>query len=248
MRFTSISELQEKLIHCACTHCPYRSEAPGFYPKPPRGPHDAKVMIVFENPGPPSGMTTTRGGTQDPQMGFTIKDIKLGDALRWAIKFQDAWLFETSKLNRKAWDTADFVIGTTVYTTDSHKCPDPRDPEKDPADPDKKKKNNEKNKRRARKYCLAYLREEIRLIQPKVIIAFGNYARRSLKSIERVKWKGSLKFMADNDRVKIVGRRLFAMLPHPNSIWRKPPMSKKAYEAAIEYVFGKATEFLEATA
>src|SRR5579872_316335 len=106
MRFESIADLQEAVIRCRL-NCPYRNEAPGYYPKPPRGPHTSKVMIVFENPGSPEGKNTTREGS--PEMAFTIADITLDDALRLCIQGQRAWLFETSRLDKVRWDEAGFV-------------------------------------------------------------------------------------------------------------------------------------------
>src|SRR5260370_27129363 len=229
MRFESIAELQQAVIRCPL-QCPYRNEAPGYYPKPPRVPHTSKVMIVFENPGSPDGRNTTRDGK--PEMDHTIADIALLDALHFCIQGQRAWLFQSNQLNKAKWDEAGFVIGETVYTTDSHKCPNPKDPEK------------KKRKAQARKLCLAYLREEIRLIQPKAIIVFGDPARRSVESLGGVKWSGALKRMPDDKRVQTAGGRLYAVLPHPDGLWRYPPMAREEYEGAIGSVFAAVKKFL----
>jgi uracil-DNA glycosylase family 4 len=178
-------------------------------------------MILFENPGSPEST---------PQMDYTISNITLPVAQRLCIELQRRWLSDW--LDREKWDKAGFVIGKTVYTTDSHKCPDPRDVEK------------KKRKEQARELCLDYLSEEIRLMKPKAIIAFGDYARRSVEKLEGVKFPGSLKSMTDDERVQKVSRRLYAVLPHPAGIWRNPPMKRDNYEAAIASVLAAVKEFL----
>jgi uracil-DNA glycosylase family 4 len=229
MRFQTITELRQAVIRCPLA-CPYRNEAPGYYPKPPRGPESSEVMMVFENPGSPEGRNTIRDGK--PEMDFTIANIALPDALRFCIQGMRAWLFQSNRLNKATWDEAGFIVGETIYTTDSHKCPNPRDPEK------------EGQKDTARRMCLDYLREEIRLIQPRAIIAFGEHARKSVEKICGVQWSGSLKRMEREQRVAVVGGRLYALLPHPDGLWRNPPMTTDAYEEAIAFVFGKVKAHL----
>jgi uracil-DNA glycosylase family 4 len=190
-------------------------------------------MIVFENPGSPDGRNTTRDGK--PEMDYTIADIMLPDALQFCIQGQRTWLFQSNQLNKSMWDEAGFVIGETVYTTDSHKCPNPKDPGK------------RKQKSLARNLCFAYLSEEFRLIQPKVIIAFGDHARRSVERLGGIKWSGSLKSMSDDERVTTDGGRLYAVLPHPDGLWRNPPMTRSEYESAIGSVFAAVKRFLNET-
>jgi hypothetical protein len=191
-------------------------------------------MIVFENPGPPGGKNMTHGGQPDPQLDYTIADVTLPDALSACIRGQNAWLFQSVQLDKTKWDNAGFVIGETVFTTDSHKCPDPNDAEK------------KKRKHEARQCCVGYLKEEIRLVQPRAIIAFGDCARRSIEEAEGVKWPAELKLklMSDDDRVICARGRLYAVLPHPNGLWRNPPITKEVYEAAIGSVFQRVKIFL----
>ena len=144
-------------------------QSTGFYPKPPRGPATSSVMIVFENPGSPEGRNLSR--EQNPETAFDITNITLTEALRFAVPGQQNWLFRSNRLDRTKWEQAGLVIGETVYTTDSHKCPNPRD------------RNKQRQKECARELCLAYLREEIRLIQPKAIIAFGDWAKHLWRSL-----------------------------------------------------------------
>jgi uracil-DNA glycosylase family 4 len=190
-------------------------------------------MIVFENPGSPEGRNLSR--EHNPETAFDITNITLAEALRFAVAGQRNWLFRSIKLDQAKWEKAGIVIGESVYTTDSHKCPDPKN-----TDPKDKKKQKEQ----ARKLCLAYLREEIRLIQPKAILAFGNYARRSVEGLCCVNWSDDKNLMANDKRVQIVGGRLYAVLPHPNGIWRRPTMALDDFEAAIDFVFAEVKSFL----
>jgi hypothetical protein len=95
MRFESIAELQHAIVRCPL-ECPYRNEAPGYYPKPPRGPANFPVMIVFENPGSPGGRNLSV--EQNPELAFSIANITLPEALRLAIPGQQNWLFRSNQL------------------------------------------------------------------------------------------------------------------------------------------------------
>jgi uracil-DNA glycosylase family 4 len=231
-RFASILELQQEVIRCPLK-CPFRNTAAGYFPKPPRGPDTSPVMIVFENPGSPGARNTAQYG--NPEMNYTIENITLDDALRMCIQGQESWLFWSNKLDKQKWDDAGFVIGKRVYTTDSHKCPNPKGLDKNELP---------KLKEQAREMCLDYLREEIRLIQPRVIIAFGDYARRSVERIEGAMWSNPRKNMPDDQRVRTVGGRLYAVLPHPDSLRYEPKEMKAHYRNSIAFVFGKVKEFL----
>ncbi len=163
-------------------------------------------------------------------MEYTIADITLPDALRLCIEGQRAWPFELNRLDKAKRKRADFVIGETVYITDSHKCPNPKD------------LGRRKQKDKATKLCLPYLREEVRLIQPKAIVAFAEDARRSVEKACGVKWSGSVKRMPDHKRVLTAEGRLYAVLSHPDGIWRNPPMSREESEAAIAFIFAAAKQ------
>jgi uracil-DNA glycosylase len=244
MRFETINQLRETVIHCALA-CPFRNEAAGYYPKPPRGPHDSKVMMVFENPGSPKDKNTRSEG--HPEMTYTIRDIGLRDALHFTIQGQRNWLFKTAKLNKATWDEAGFVIGESVYTTDSHRCPDPAGQKGlDRAEQAKANKQRLANKHKARVLCSQYLKEELRLVNPNVIVAFGEYARRSIEMLEGVNWSGKTRTMPKEQRIVEKGTRLYALLPHPSSLRYMSSEVRAGVEVAIAYVFGKAKEFAEA--
>lgn len=231
---TKLQELQERIIHCRQFACPFRNKARGFYPKPPRGPATAPVMIVFENPAPPGGHN--EGRVNKAEMNYDICEINLADALEMSVRNQKKWLFNNQGADEGMWDDFGCIIGETVYTTDSHKCPDPKDEEK--------KKPAVKDK--ARIFCLDYLRKEICLINPRVIIAFGESARSSLAEIENVTWNGHITKLLPNQRTKKQNNRFYALLPHPS--WYRHEFGTQGYKMFnedVRFVFTQAKEFLE---
>ena len=236
MKFASIDDLRESVIHCRQFGCPFRSTARGYYPKPPKGPTAADVMIIFENPKTP-------GGHSPDEMAFDIGDIKLADAIRLCLQGQKHWLFDVQGADEDMWTEFGFTLGKTVYTTDSHKCPDPKVKEIVTTALKKVKKE------RARGLCREeYLREEIRLVQPKAIIAFGEPSRKSLAEIERLVWNGNITAFTQDQRVKVENGRCYALLPHPGWYIRQygKEKGKQPFNDDVRFVFAKVREFLKA--
>ena len=231
MQFTSIDELRECVIHCRQLACPFRNKARGYYPKPPKGPVTADVMIIFENPGTP-------GGHSPDEMAYDIGDIKLTDALRLCLQGQKTWLFDDQGADEDMWNEFEFTLGKTVYTTDSHKCPDPKAKEKLTT------AQKTPQKERARGLCLDYLREEIRLVQPKAIIAFGKSSRESLKELESVDWDGTITKIPQADRVRIQNGRCYALLPHPGWYNKFGDEGRHRFNDDTRFIFSKVNEFV----
>lgn len=225
-----IRTLQESIIHCRNMYCPFRNRKGGFYPKPPRGPEDSNIMLIFENPGNPEGKNLKMEGS--PECKWNIETIELDIALKLAIQGQMNWLFDNVKLSKPIWDRHGISIGSTVYSTDAHKCPNPS------------RSVNSGLKKAASKYCLPYLRREIDIVKPIVIISFGGFARDSLSELEGIKWSGNIKEMSIEQRIKRKGNRMYALLPHPNGLWKKPKMSKGNMDSIIDNIFEQSKKWI----
>ena len=237
MSYKNITELRKSVLHCPRTECPFRNTHKGHYPKPPRGPITAEVMMIFENPGSPEGKNLKK--EDNPECQWDINTITLKEARQLSIRGQTNWLFDTCRLDRNIWSKHNMVIGETVYTTDTHKCPNP-------------KGGKAKQKKTAFRICIEYLQEEIRLVKPKVIFAFGDYARRAVKHIEGVRWVDEKngkeliikKSGARQERLYHTDQRLYVLMPHPSGFWQNPPMTITDYNEALEYAFAKASDWV----
>ena len=239
MKFTSIKTISDTLIHCSKIECPLRSEEPGEYPKPPAGPVKSEIVMIFENPGDPHGKNLQAEGNLECQ--FDIHSIALAQARKFKKQGQENWLFRTRGLNKGLWSKHEMVPGLNTYSTDSHKC-------------FSRKGTKDSVKRAAIRCCLEYLSEEIRLVKPKVLMAFGDYARDALGSLEGVYWvdvDGKRLCIRTRKKAKRLVKeqgRLYVLLPHPDGFWKRSrsesgdckAMNKAEFELALDYCF-KAT-------
>jgi hypothetical protein len=190
-------------------------------------------MLIFENPGSPSGRNLAV--ENNPEMAYDISDAKLPEVLRLCIKGQKNWLFEHQGADEELWEEFGFRIGETIYTTDSHKCPNPKE----------KEKSTPTQKERTRALCLDYLREEIRIVRPKAIIAFGEPSRKSLADIEGVAWEGKVTGLPQDARLKVQNGRCYALLPHPGWYNKYGEKGRLRFNDDLRFVFGKVSGFIK---
>lgn len=159
-KIEKIDRFAEKVLHCAKTQCPFHQTRPGAYPKFSYGNARADVMAVFQNPGQPTFQERRK----------TIKMVSVEEMRQWANSGLSNWLkkyrIHPSELEYGARSFLD-----SYYMTQSYRCPDPLGG------------ILESQKSEAREQCLAYLRQEIAIVQPKVILCFGNRALQSVKDI-----------------------------------------------------------------
>lgn len=218
----SLHALKKRLVRCGDTDCPFRSTEPGYYPKPPRGPSDARIALLFQNPGSPVGKNL-----HGAECGSSINDVDLEAAVQLAIQGRRNWLFNTSSLNETVWQKHNIVEGQTVYSTDLVKCANPPTSE-------------QFNRRLVDRCSRRYLDVEFKLLNPTVIIAFGVPAKAWLERRHGVRWGGALKALPMEKRVKPVGDLLLAVMPHPSGLWRYPSMSQDEFSRHMDFVFASA--------
>jgi DNA polymerase len=98
----------------------------------------------------------------------------------------------------------------TVYITNVVKCRPP---------------NNRTPTEEEMTSCIKYLREEIRLVRPKVIVALGNTAGSALFSLAGLKWRGATAERGRQVRAKVEGVEV-VLLPtyHPAAALYKPDL------------------------
>ncbi|MGC9071469.1 MAG: uracil-DNA glycosylase family protein [Acidilobus sp.] len=75
--------------------------------------------------------------------------------------------------------------------------------------------------------CVGYLKEEIRLVRPKVIVALGNTAGSALFSLASLKWRGATAERGSRVRASIEGIEVL-LLPtyHPAAALYKPDLKR----------------------
>ena len=105
----------------------------------------------------------------------------------------------------------------SYYMTQAYRCPDPLD-------------ENKQKRKLAMHHCSEYLRQEIDVIKPKVILAFGGEALEGVKRIlsPHTKINGLKMLFSEKIIFEWNGTKVFPLV-HPNGYWRSPSMSKSGY-------------------
>ena len=189
---TRLEQFAENVLHCAKTQCPFHQTRPGGYPKFSYGNPISKVIAVFQNPGQPT--------YQEQQK--TIDTVTVKEMRRWANGGVTNWLSKHIDLSALEYDGRPFL--DLYYMTQAYRCPDPPN-----------KTSAKQNK--ARRDCLDYLRQEINIIKPKVILTFGGEALESVRSIlsPSSKVAGLTTLFLEEKVIEWDGVRVFPLV-HPN--------------------------------
>ena len=189
---TRLDRFAQKVLHCAKTQCPFHQTRPGGYPKFSYGNPRAKIMAVFQNPGQPI--------PQEQQK--TIDTVTIKEMRQWANSGVTDWLSKHIDLSALEYDGRPFL--DSYYITQAYRCPDPPN-----------KTSAKENK--ARRDCLDYLRQEINIIKPEVILTFGRPALESVKNIlsPSSKVTGLTTLFLEKKVIKWDGVRVFPLV-HPN--------------------------------
>ena len=204
---TKLDQFAEKVLHCAKTECPFHQTRPGGYPKFSYGNMRSRVMAVFQNPGQPT--------YQEQQK--TIETVTIEEMRRWADAGVSNWMRTyLDDLSILEYNERSFL--DSYYMTQAYRCPDPSDTEK------------AKRRKAAMSHCSDYLRQEIRIIKPKVILAFGGEALESVRAVlsPSSKISGLKMLFAEKKVFEWNGVRVFPLV-HPNGYWRSPSMNKFEY-------------------
>ena len=156
---TRLDQFAENVLHCAKTQCPFHQIRPGGYPKFSYGNPRSKVMAVFQNPGQPT--------YQERQK--TIETVTVGEMRQWANAGVSNWLGTyLDDLSTLEYGKRSFL--DSYYFTQAYRCPDPLD-------------ENKKKGKTAMRQCSDHLREEINIIKPRIILAFGGEALEGVRRI-----------------------------------------------------------------
>lgn len=218
--FEKLNQFSEKVVSCQKSTCAYRQTCPGRYPKFSHGSISSKIMLVFQNPGKPTSCELQRD----------INNVTVDEMRRWAGEGVRRWLFGLPGrgLPHTLFNLRDDDFLGLYYLTQAYRCPDPAD-----------RKFADRERQNARKECLQYLKEEISLVRPTVILTFGKDALRSVRDLlspeTPVKEISRLKLMFESKTIFMWKRvRVFPMV-HPDGFWKNPPMSATRYQEIVRW-------------
>ena len=212
---TELDQFAEKVLHCAKTQCPFHQRTrPGAYPKFSYGNAGAKAMAVFQNPGSPTHQEQLR----------IIETVTVEEMREWANAGVSNWLTRRiGNLSALEYNGRDFLHG--YYLTQAYRCPDP--PGQVP----------DRNRREAERHCSSYLREEIRIIKPEVILCFGLPALKSVRAIlaPNSKTPAITPLFTKKKILTWSGIKVFPLL-HPDGFWKYPTsMSREEYTNILRW-------------
>lgn len=215
-----LKRFSEKVVHCRNSNCPYRQDGLGRYPKFSHGNLNSNVMAVFQNPGKPTSSELRRD----------ITTVTVDEMRKWASEGVQRWLFELPGrgLPRTLFDLGHHGFLELFYLTQAYRCPDPEDG-----------MYADRKRRSAREECFHYLQEEISVVQPTVILAFGKDALRSVRDVlsreTPIKDISKLKYLFESKKIFVWKRvRVFPMV-HPDGYWKNPPISAENYEGIVRW-------------
>ena len=214
---TKLDQFVENVLRCAKTQCPFYQTRPGAYPKFSYGNARAEVMAVFQNPGQPTGQERRK----------TIDTVTVEEMRRWANSGVSNWLSAyIDDLSVLEYGARSFL--DSYYMTQAYRCPDPLD-----ADMAKRRKE-------AMRHCSDHLRQEILIVEPKVILCFGREALDSVKAILSPNGKiaGLKTLFSEKTIFEWDGTRVFPLV-HPNGYWRSPSMKKAEYLSILRWYVGQ---------
>ena len=215
-----LKQFSEKVVNCQNSNCGYRQTCLGRYPKFSHGSISSKIMVVFQNPGKPT----------DCELQRDINNVTVDEMRKWAGEGVQRWLFGLPGrgLPRTLFDLGVQDFLGLYYLTQAYRCPDPEN-----------RRYADTERQNARKECLQYLKEEIAIVRPIAILAFGKDALRSIRDLLSpeipIKEISRLKPLFESKTIFVWKNvRVFPMV-HPDGFWKNPPISAKRYTETVRW-------------
>lgn len=213
-----------------CKNCAFKCEKKEmYYPRFAYGNVDSKIMLVFQNPGRPSEKRLPEIAKK------TWEAINYEGMLKEASTGVTNWLFNENK----KFDEDNFTIEgkkgflDSFYITQSYRCPDLED-----------KAKSDKLRKSVLETCKNVLVDELEIVKPKYIITFGTQARKSILEIYGIKLnKNSIplkkNFKEFNTTYQNDKSPIIISCPHPDSLWRNPPINEAAFQKIFKETLNK---------
>lgn len=157
-----------------------------------------------------------------------IDNITVNEMRKWAGEGVQRWLFGLGRVPHTLFNLGGHNFLELYYLTQAYRCPDPEG---------ETFANRERG--RARRECLHHLREEISIVRPRVVLAFGTDALRSVRDVlspeTPIKEISKLKALFESKTIfEWNNVRVFPMV-HPNGYWKSPSISTRKYHDIVRW-------------